>query len=118
MSTARTESSGSETPIASSNRCRYFAARLPAPLASRTQPLRESRSSAALIVGSSYATTGSRFVVWLQASRSALSDSGYASGVVRCFSMRQPSTRNSTASASIRRTVPAAPQPLSGTIAP
>ena len=76
MSTARTEISGPLTPIASSSRCLYFAARLPAPLVSRTQPLRDSRSSADRIVGSSYSTTGSRFVVWLQASLSELRDSG------------------------------------------
>ncbi len=38
-----------------------------------------------------------RFVDWLQASRSAFSDSGYWSGVVNRFSIRQPSTRCSLA---------------------
>jgi hypothetical protein len=36
----------------------------------------------------------------LQARRSAFSDSGYTSGVVRCFSIRQPRTRSSTGPAS------------------
>ena len=40
------------------------------------QRFRSRRSSAARIVGSSYSTTGSRFVDWLQASRRAFSDSG------------------------------------------
>jgi len=78
-------------------------ARLPAPLASLTQPRRDSPSSAARIVGSSYSTTGSRLVDWLHASRSAFSDSGYWSGVVRCFSIRHPSTRISAAFASTPR---------------
>ena len=50
---------------------------------------------------------GSRFVDWLHASRSAFSVSGYTSGVVRCFSTRQPRIRISTASASTHRTVDA-----------
>src|SRR5438105_4541608 len=99
MSVVSSASSGSGRSNASSKRCRYFTARLPGPLASRTQPLRESRSSAPRIVGSSYSTTGSRFDVWLHASRSAFSESGYTSGVVRCFSTRLPRTRISTGSA-------------------
>src|SRR5215207_1736223 len=48
---------------------------------------------------------GSRLVAWLQASRSPFSESGYWSGVVRCFSTSEPSTRISAASASTARTV-------------
>src|SRR3954463_11235849 len=40
--------------------------------------------------------TGSRLDDWLQAFTSAFSDSGYTSGVVASFSMRQPRTRTST----------------------
>src|SRR5207253_2530621 len=50
MSIVSSASSGSGRSTASSKRCRYFTARLPGPLASRTQPLRESRSSAPRIV--------------------------------------------------------------------
>ena len=53
ISRARSESSASSSVSASSSRCRYLTARLPAPLASRTQPRRESASSAMRIVGSS-----------------------------------------------------------------
>jgi len=38
-------------------------------------------------------------VAWLHAARRLLSDNGYPSGVVRCFSIRQPRIRISTASA-------------------
>src|SRR5215472_9164243 len=39
--------------------------------------------------------TGSRLLFWLHALTSAFNDSGYWSGVVICFSMRQPITRAS-----------------------
>ena len=42
-------------------------------------------------------TTGSRLVDWLHAARRAFSVSGYASGVVRCFSISEPRIRISTA---------------------
>jgi hypothetical protein len=76
ISTASSASSAGTSPSASSKSWRNFAARLPGPLASRVQPRRPSRSSAWRIVGSSYSTTGSRFVDWLHASRSAFSESG------------------------------------------
>lgn len=41
--------------------------------------------------------TGSRLLFWLQAFCRALSDRGYCSGVVTCFSSRQAITRTSTA---------------------
>jgi hypothetical protein len=69
-------------------------------LASVVHLRRVRRSSAERIVASSYSTTGSRLVDWLHASRSELSVSGYWSGVVRCFSTRQATTRISTASGS------------------
>src|SRR3954469_14839015 len=56
-------------------------------------------------MSSSQETTGKRLVVWLQALRSALRLSGYWSGVVRCFSIRQPRTRSSTRSRSMRGSV-------------
>ncbi len=62
ISTARIEISAPSSDSASSRRCRNFAVRLPGPLASRAQPRRERPSSAWRIVGSSYSTTGSRFV--------------------------------------------------------
>ena len=70
------EISLSSSPSASSNKCRNFTARLPGPLARRAHPRRLSESSARRIVGSSYSTTGSRFVDWLHASRSEFSVSG------------------------------------------
>src|ERR1700751_742958 len=45
--------------------------------------------------------TGSRLLFWLHALTSALSDSGYWSGVVICFSMRQPITRASIGESSM-----------------
>jgi hypothetical protein len=60
----------------SSRRCSNLATRLPELVARRVQPIRESPSSAERIVDSSYSTTGSRFVDWLHARRSAFSDSG------------------------------------------
>jgi hypothetical protein len=76
INTVRIEISDGVSTSASSSRCRYFAVRDPGPLASRTQPRRERRSIAPRISVSSYSTTGSRFVAWLQASRSAFSESG------------------------------------------
>jgi hypothetical protein len=71
-----------------------------APLARRAQPRSLSRRTASRTVGSSSSITGSRFVAWFAARRRELSESGYASGVVRCFSIRQPRIRISTASGS------------------
>src|SRR5947208_9255558 len=45
--------------------------------------------------------TGSRLLFWLHAFTRALSDRGYWSGVVICFSMRQPMTRASSADSSM-----------------
>src|SRR5579864_8546262 len=45
--------------------------------------------------------TGSRLLFWLHAFTSAFNDSGYWSGVVICFSMRQPITRASIGESSI-----------------
>ena len=70
----------------------------PGPVASRAQPSVPRLCAAARTSDSSSSITGSRFVAWLHASRSAFSVSGYCSGVVRCFSIRQPSTRSSTGS--------------------
>src|SRR4051794_3436824 len=81
----------------SSNSWRYFAARDPVPDASRTQPALERLCTASRTASSSSDITGSRFEDWLHASRSEFTDSGYWSGVVRCFSTRQPRTRSSTA---------------------
>ena len=53
MRTQSTATSSPPRPSASSNSCRYFAARLPAPLASRVQPRRASRWSASWISPSS-----------------------------------------------------------------
>ena len=53
MSTPSSDSSGPESWSASSRRCRYFSARLLAPLANRVQPRFAIRSSAALISRSS-----------------------------------------------------------------
>src|ERR1700740_1942440 len=44
---------------------------------------------------------GWRLLFWLHANTRALTDSGYWSGVVICFSMRQPITRASSAESSI-----------------
>src|SRR3954453_18157464 len=98
MRTASTADSDGSRSSASSKRCRYFATREPGPVASRAQPICPRRCAADRTVDSSYSTTGPRLVDWLQASRSAFSVSGYWSGVVRCFSIRQPSTRNSAGS--------------------
>src|SRR5215831_19108055 len=45
--------------------------------------------------------TGSRLLFWLHALTSAFNDSGYWSGVVICFSMRQPITRASIGESSM-----------------
>src|SRR3989440_2129401 len=45
--------------------------------------------------------TGSRLLFWLHAFTRAWSDRGYWSGVVMCFSMRQPITRASSADSSM-----------------
>ena len=56
--------------------CRYFAARLPAPLVNRAQPRSPRRCAAVRTVTSSQSTTGSRLVLWLQARRRAFTLSG------------------------------------------
>src|SRR3977135_1407498 len=54
--------------------------------------------------------SGSRLLFWLQAFTRALSDRGEWSGVVICFSMRQPITRASSGDSSIFiRWVPRSP---------
>src|SRR5579863_6161363 len=45
--------------------------------------------------------TGSRLLFWLHALTSAFNDSGYWSGVVICFSMRQPIMRASIGESSM-----------------
>ena len=67
----------------------------------RTTPDQYPLSLNALRLACNQSTTGSRLVAWLHASRIELTDSGYWSGVVRCFSIRQPRTRSSTGSRSM-----------------
>src|SRR4051812_4116287 len=100
MSTPSNAVSSRPRPRASSKVWRYFAARLPCPLVKRAQPRLPSSWAALWTVRSSRSSTGSRLVDWLAALRSALTLSGYASGVVRCFSIRQPSTLSSSVLAS------------------
>ena len=83
--------------VAVLRRARPGPAREPHPAAPR-QPV-ERRTDLRLLE----AHTGSRVVDWFTASRSEFSESGYWSGVVRCFSIRQPRTRSSTGSASMGR---------------
>src|SRR5688572_4794036 len=56
-----------------------------------------SASSVSCTARSSSSSTGSRLLFWLHAFVSALSDSGYWSGVVIAFSIRLPMTRASSA---------------------
>ena len=83
---------------ASAKSWRYFAVRGPGAGREPRVPFAPRLCAAARTSDSSSSRTGSRFVAWLQASRSEFSVSGYCSGVVRCFSIRQPRTRSSAGS--------------------
>jgi hypothetical protein len=74
--TASTACSSGPIWSVSSSMCLYLAARLVWPPDNRVKRRWLSRYSASRIVDSSYDTTGSRFVLWLHAARSALSVSG------------------------------------------
>ena len=91
MSTASSEISADVEPSASSSRCRYFAARLPGPLARRVQPRRaepvERLADRRLVVVDDRVAV--RRLVAGEPQR--VQRERVASGVVRCFSIRQPS---------------------------
>src|SRR3954470_24473004 len=101
--TARRAICAVDRSSARSSRCRCFSLRSPGRCTVRSSSRSRRLRTARRTVATSYSTTGSRLVVWLQAESSELSVNGYCCGVVSCFSTRQPRTRPSSAVTSTRR---------------